>query len=559
MTLMRNCLQVSLISAIGILAPTGAVELNSRIAEVTVYGDRAQVIRVASRQLSTGEHRLVFAGLPDRIDRNSIQLSGSGSAILSDIRFDREQLAETPDPKRKALEDKQTVLQDSLAWILDRQAHARKEKEFVQKIADGLTQHDAKEAPVELDPDKWMKMVSFYRDKLESLDRQARSLELEKRAVNRAVDKIRRELNELMPSGQKLLNRVEARINVRQAGKIALRLSYIIYGPSWIPLYDIRVDSKKRIMEVVYKGKVVQNTNEDWDNVTVQLSTAQPQVGGKHPELHPWYLNVHHPRAISRTLKQGVMKKASAPMPQMMNRMEEAEALEEDRADMLASSPAPLEVATASVEQRSTSVVFVPRGATTIKSDNNPHTVTITTHEFPAHFRYSTVPKLAQHAYLKAKATNSTEYPFLAGPTNVFLDNAFVANSKMELVAPTEEFWTFLGVDDAISVEHKLLKRYRKQEGIQSKTRFIYEYRIGLINNKKTSEEIVVWDQIPISNNEQIEVKLIEPDYREPTDALKMNEHNYLEWFFKLQPGQEVKIPLWFSIKYPKEVSISGL
>lgn len=48
-------------------------------------------------------------------------------------------------------------------------------------------------------------------------------------------------------------------------------------------------------------------------------------------------------------------------------------------------------------------------------------------------FEYETVPKLAAHAFLKAKVKNDTDYALLEGPANVFLDNNFVSkvgNSK---------------------------------------------------------------------------------------------------------------------------------
>ena len=159
------------------------------------------------------------------------------------------------------------------------------------------------------------------------------------------------------------------------------------------------------------------------------------------------------------------------------------------------------------VESGATSVVFDIDGSNTIKSDNEPHLVTITIQEFPAGFRYSAVPKNSQYAYLKAKVKNDSDYPFLHGDTNVFLDNNFVANSHLKAVAPTEEFWTFLGVDESIKVEYKFVKRFDETGGLfVEKNKKIFEYLIKIINNKKTQEEIVVWDQLPISQNEKIKV-----------------------------------------------------
>jgi hypothetical protein len=54
-------------------------------------------------------------------------------------------------------------------------------------------------------------------------------------------------------------------------------------------------------------------------------------------------------------------------------------------------------------------------------------------------------------------------------------------------------------------------------------------------------------------------VELIEPEYKADTDALKMNENKFLEWYFKLKPGQEVKIPFSFAVKYPKDQVVTGL
>ena len=130
----------------------------------------------------------------------------------------------------------------------------------------------------------------------------------------------------------------------------------------------------------------------------------------------------------------------------------------------------------------------------------------------------------------------------------------------MDLVAPTEEFWTFLGVDDAIGVKYQLLKRYEKHEGIVGKkTCVVYEYLMTLTNNKKTEEELVMWDQLPVSGDQNLVVELIEPRYKADTETLKMNENKYLEWFFRLKPGQVTKVPFLFSVTYPKNKSVYGL
>ena len=60
-------------------------------------------------------------------------------------------------------------------------------------------------------------------------------------------------------------------------------------------------------------------------------------------------------------------------------------------------------------------------------------------------FEYETVPKLSQHAFLKAKVKNESRYSMLAGPANVFLDQSFVTKSSIPNVSPNEEFGCSLG------------------------------------------------------------------------------------------------------------------
>ena len=65
-------------------------------------------------------------------------------------------------------------------------------------------------------------------------------------------------------------------------------------------------------------------------------------------------------------------------------------------------------------------------------------------------FEYDTVPKLAQHAFLRAIVTNDSRYPFLAGPANVFLDQSYVTETTLNSVSPNEEFSCSLGELDQL-------------------------------------------------------------------------------------------------------------
>lgn len=69
----------------------------------------------------------------------------------------------------------------------------------------------------------------------------------------------------------------------------------------------------------------------------------------------------------------------------------------------------------------------------------------VTTIDLKPSFEYETVPKLSQHAFLKAKVKNESRYPLLAGPASVFLDQSFVTKTTIPIVSPQEEFSCSLG------------------------------------------------------------------------------------------------------------------
>jgi len=529
--------------------------IKSQITAVTVFNDRAEITRTAVEKLDKGEHIIIFDMLPDSIEQNSIQAKGRGNAVLKDVKYKTVYYEELPDAGIKTLYDEKQKLDETLIELNDRIKHAEKEKGFIEDIAKRLTISTSKSDSFEFNPEKWIKMVEFYRSKNDELDKEIRDVNKDKNNIQKKLEKILNDINAIGSGKEKSKHQVEVSISVNESGEVKLDLIYIVYGPSWIPVYDLRVSTDDNSMNISYHALIQQYTNEDWTNVDLKLSTARPNISGQQPELSPWHINIYRPQVSRSAPAASMASKKSDAAGQLFDSERNMQDVQASFNDM--PSMAPME---ATVETGATSVLFVVSGKNTIGSGSDQHKVTIFIKDLPAYFRYSSVPKLAQYSYLKAKVKNETEYPFLAGESNVFMDNNFVATAYMELAAPGEEFWTFLGVDEGMKIEYKFLNRYEVTEGVFSKTtKLMYEYLITIKNNKKSEADIVVWDQIPISGNEEIKVVLIEPDYKKDSDSLKMSENKYIEWLFKPKPGKEIKIPFKFSVEFPKNINVAGL
>lgn len=365
--------------------------IESKITSVTVYSDRAQITRSATAYLTKGEHKILFDKLPQSIEQNSIQANGKGSAILRDVTFKTEQFAQITDETKKALHDELLALQDKKITFNDKKIQAQDEKRVVKDILTKLTSTTEKTEKVELDPEKWIKMVEFYRSKQETLDKEIRDTDKLVREINAEINKIKREISEAGQQAYKYKNMVEVLVDVQKEGNLTLDLSYIVYGPSWKPIYDIRVDSQEKTMHLTYKSNIFQTTGEDWNNVDLKLSTAKPNISAQPPELYPHYISIYHPQTIRQVNKSmQAYGGRSNEMSYDMESISVAQISLEPKAEIIHS--------VSTVESGATSVVFDIDGSNTIKSDNEPHLVTITIQEFPAGFRYSTIPK---HCYFQ--------------------------------------------------------------------------------------------------------------------------------------------------------------
>ena len=549
-------------------AALGAAEVKTdgaAITQVTVYADRAEVVRTFKGRLEAGEQTLVFDRLPGATRLDQLRVEGRGAFTLVDIRPETIQTKEVANAQVRALQDALKA-QDLRQQALNQtEARLTFQKSALDKMLARLTTAGKESANPEMDPLKWAAFLDFQDKQLAEVDRQLLALQTDREAVRAEVDRLNRELGALR--GNERRSRLLAKVNldVRQAGEVEVNLSYLVRGPSWSPSYDMRADTKAKTLEVTYRAEVRQATGEDWRGVSLRLSTAQPGLAGREPKMDPWFLTKAEAVAFAGTVSGGLVVNGRAENRiQMFNEvklmgnsmttsgvagsdpLKRMEAMDERRA---------------SVQAGGTAATFVIDRKSDILADNKPAQVTVMRESFPAYFRHTCVPKLSPFVYLKAKAVNKTGFTFLPGPTAVFLDGAFVAQANLDLVPSGQDFWTYLGVDQGVSVERKVLARREETTGVFGKKtlRTVFDQVFKLKNGKATDIELVLWDQVPASNHEDIKVVFEEPRYEKDTDDLKLNESKFLEWRLPLKAGAKQDLPFRFAVERPEDIQVVGL
>ena len=269
------------------------------------------------------------------------------------------------------------------------------------------------------------------------------------------------------------------------------------------------------------------------------------------PELSPWFINAWKPQPFRAGRGAAAPAMEEAPMA-MSKSLEMDEAMAEPLPEMA--------VRTATAASGTTAVIFRLGGKNSIASDNQMHKVTVSVFTLRADFQYASVPKLSPFAYLEAEVTNGPDFPLLPGTSHIFLDGSYVADAYLDQVSPGEKFRVSLGIDERLTMKRTLLNRFEETSGLFTKKKKItYEYSIEITNNKKTRETVVLRDQIPVAQTEDITVTLIQPLYRADTPELKKTEQDFLEWVKAVNPGETIKIPFSYSVEYPENMTIQGL
>lgn len=569
--------------AAALLAPAlvaAPIPAESRLAAATVYPDRAVVTRTAAGlAVAAGTAEFVFAGLPASLLDDSVQVSARGSvaASLLDVATRTVFITAEPDARAKELEDRLLDLRREERALNDQAGVLDAQRTLLANIEKTSTAPVAPVAgstpPARPTLEDYAKLLDFSADQRARIETAARSLDVERAALGEKIAATEAQLNELR--GRQPARRATKTVTVRlaavAAGKLELSLAYALPGASWAPAYDARLRSERRQVRLDAFGLVRNATGEDWTDVALTLSTARPGLGGAAPEIAPWYVDVSQPVAYGM-LSDGMMnlerkavraKATLAAAPAAMSAMAYDAAPAEQE---VAATFAAAEIASAA-----TSASFKIATPVTLASDNTPQRVPLGGADLAAVLRYQATPKLQETAFLAAAVTNTGDLPFLGGALNVFLDDTFVATSRLATTMPGEKFTLQLGADEGIALKRKIVARFTEDTGFTSRSRrTTYDILLTVTNNKRSAERIVLTDALPVARDEKIVVKLLAPAEREflkPEDAaaeppragIARDAEGRLTWRLDLKPGEKRELALKFSIEHPADLPVTGV
>ncbi|HEX5169871.1 MAG TPA: DUF4139 domain-containing protein [Cyclobacteriaceae bacterium] len=513
-------------------------EIDSKIKQVSIFLDRAQITREIKTRIEAGKTNLVLTGLTTHLDHESIQVNGKGSIIILGISHRQNFLDEAQRPKKlQSLIDSLNRYSTQLTVEQNQKDILTKEEQLIlsnQKI--GGTQQNLTVAELKA-------MADFYRTRLSEIGLAKIKSDEKLKQLNERITRLNKQIAEQRGFYARNTTEIVISLSAETQTNAELEVNYIVADAGWYPVYDLRAVDTRHPIKLGYKANVFQNTGEDWNNVSLTLSTANPSLGGLKPELSTWYLDLYQP-ALVRTPKYRDARKSEAGLA-----VNDATSLDEDRV-----AEAESVAQYVSTIQTTLNTAFNISLPYNVPSGNKPTLVEVHNYEMKADYNYAVTPKLDQDAFLLAKATGWEEFNLLPGEANVFFEGTFVGKTFIDPNNIRDTLSVSLGRDKRIVVKREKLKDFTTRKTIGANLRDSYAYEISVRNTKGEPIKITLEDQIPVSQNSQIEISLTDAgsaQFSQPTGKLV--------WEFSLQPNETKKVQYKFEVRYPKDKVISGL
>jgi len=278
-----------------VMSPTAAETAplcEARVAEVTVFSDRARVRRRGRAPGKGGIELVRFPSLPGAVFLDTIRVSATDGRVLrvEATPVDRERLS--IDQASKLL-DALDAASDRLVEIDDRRATDDWEVGFLRGLTPAApVSEEKREGRKNLVADvaSWWKALDFIGERGRAASDRLLKTDADRREAQKERDKVLADVQALNRGGfsDRVVD-VVAIIEVARPGA-ELELEYFLPGARWKPAYDLHYASARGQIRVETAAVVEQATGEDWTDATLLLSTAIPGRGIDLPELLTWTL-----------------------------------------------------------------------------------------------------------------------------------------------------------------------------------------------------------------------------------------------------------------------------
>jgi uncharacterized protein (TIGR02231 family) len=562
-------------------APVGAApELKitpSRIATVTVYPNSALVTREVDVPAVAGRVELTVSPLPPTAASSSLYTEGTDGIRVLTTRFRSRPILEDTRADVRKLQDELKQLQlarekieGDLAAVQDNNKLLTKMESFLTVSTVQATEKNA------LNSDAAIAMAKHIRESRVETMREQVGLKQQIQANQEKAEAAQKRLTALTSGVARIENDAVIVVEKTNAAPGKVRLNYLVDGAAWHPQYKLRAGKNAQgPVQLEYLAAVEQHTKEDWTNVNLVLSTAQPMLNAAPPELQTLQVSV-----VPKGTTTSIQPDAMAVEEQIKHLRSQAQRSFNDKK----ASSGVIQVNTAAAQEQSLELfnpdAAVKRGCMlgaregptvtyhlatqlSLPSRADDQMLEVARIEFKPEYYYKTVPILSPHVYRLADLVNKSNYVLLPGEATMYIGSDFVGQMSLPLVVIGEQFTAGFGVDPQLQVQRQMVDKARTTQGGNQSLR--YDYRITISSYKDEKVKMQVWERLPFAESDTVGITLLKTTPELSNDDVYKREQrptNLLRWDIEVPANangpKSVSINYEFKLELDRQMTISS-
>ena len=508
------------------------ISQSSEIKNITIHNVGAHIDRIGNASIKLGSNHLIINNLSPSLINESIQfIMKSNNIIVNSVSKKMNFLSE------ESMGNKELYfLKDSLSNIKEQKrikevnlAVFIEEKDLFNENKSVL------KTTREFIVDDLMDLSEYFKKSISRIQSDISITKKEIDSLSLIEEKLKQQINSIIKNTRNQSANIMVQLTCTKAGNYNYELSYNSNKAGWIPSYEIRSKGLNSPIDLTYKAKIFQNTNETWSNVQLSLSTGKLNKSNKAPSFQTQYINTYS--TTNKRAKTIENKGYSA------NAMDSEDEIQES----ISSSEF------TSVDYSGTQIIYNIALTYSIQSQTEPVFIEIQKFSIKAKYDYYCYPKLDKDVFLMCHFESLGNKNLLPGNGQVYFEGKSIGKTFLDPYSTKKTNDLSLSRDVSIICERTLEKKFSSETKVGDNIRFEKTYKLSLKNNKDSSVSIVLIDQIPKSSKKSIDIQLLES-----SEAIFDKKNGKLKWNIQLSPKEVVEKKFTFTVKHPSESKVSG-
>jgi len=527
---------------------------NNRIAGVVVYTDQAYLKRRARVSTREAVNRFFIEVRAFSVVVDSVQASVYGKGEILSVQYREIPVKYSPQPEIRELETKKEALDRDRKLLRHRRTVAEKQTRFLDSVVGFAEVEVPKKIKTQFPtPENLDTMLGFLGDNYGKLAEAELELRNQIQEVDREIAVIDRRLKTLRRPRKKARRVIEVVFNAACNQEIDIEVSYAALSASWEPVYKVDVPLDLSEVGMAMFAHIQQNTGENWEGVEVAVSNAIPIKGASLPDLKSWHL--HFPT------ENLVLGAAPVPVAAAAGELSETELMDEAFDVSVGEGAAP-EAEFQQAEQRELPLAFeyaLPQPVS-IGSGDAETLLPLFTQKLDGQFFIHAVPRNDPLAYLVCRI--APDNTLLAGRLNVYFGGRFVGGTVFTEKKAGEDLLVNLGAERGVKMQRETITDKMAETFFGKVERAMVarelQYRIRLENLKAVPVKIELYDGVPVSTTDRIQIKGVELT-PSPTQKDFEKREGVMKWELQLKPNTVQDIHVKFFVKHPRNQKPRGL